>query len=135
MYRSLKDGVSKLTLEKIFSLSHDGDVLPDDLCRFSYFSSCVGTSHQQDLDDILTVGMQRNPLLGITGVISLEKGLFHQILEGRYADLEQLMSSIARDRRHHSLVLGKARKISVRNFSNWSLHQISPRQMAQFDTG
>ena len=75
--------------------------------------------------------MERNPQLGITGVISLEKGLFHQILEGRFADLGQLMASIAKDRRHHNLVLGRARKIGVRSFSNWSLHQISPSQMTQ----
>lgn len=79
--------------------------------------------------------MQRNPQLGITGVISLENRLFHQILEGRFADLEQLMMSIVKDRRHHSLALGKARKIGARNFSNWSLHQISPRQMSQFEAG
>jgi len=77
--------------------------------------------------------MERNPQLGITGVISLEKGLFHQILEGRFADLEQLMASIAKDHRHHSLVLGRVRKIGVRSFSNWSLHQISPSQMTQLE--
>ena len=120
-------------MESSFSLPHDEGLLPSDLCRFSYFSSCVGTSPQQDLDDILRVGMERNPQLGITGVISLEKGLFHQILEGRFADLEQLMASIAKDRRHHSLVFGRARKIGVRSFSNWSLHQISPSQMTQLE--
>jgi hypothetical protein len=125
--------VNKLSVESFFSLPHDEELLPSDLCRFSYFSSCVGTSPEKDLDSIVRVAMQRNPLLGITGVISLENGLFHQILEGRFADLQLLMASISKDRRHHSLVLGKTRKIGSCSFSNWALHQISPRQMTQFE--
>ena len=39
--------------------------MPDDLCRFSYFSTPVGVDFEQDIADIVAVASQRNIELGL----------------------------------------------------------------------
>lgn len=106
--------------------------MPYDLCRFSYFSTPVGVNFEQDIADIVSVASQRNIELGLTGVIAIENGRYHQILEGKLEGVQVLMNSIAFDKRHHSLVVGVARKIIRRSFGNWSMHQVAAKEMAQY---
>ena len=106
--------------------------MPDDLCRFSYFSTPVGVDFEKDIAAIVAVANQRNIELGLTGVIAIENGRYHQILEGKLEDVVVLMNSIAFDKRHHSLVSGVARKITQRSFGKWSMHLVSSTQMAQY---
>ena len=106
--------------------------MPHDLCRFSYFSTPVGINFEQDIARIVAVASQRNIELGLTGVIAIENGRYHQILEGKLEDVQVLMNSIAFDKRHHSLVAGVAKKIIRRSFGNWSMHQVATKQMAQY---
>ena len=60
--------------------------MPHDLCRFSYFSTPVGVNFEQDIVDIVAVASKRNPQLGLTGVIAIENGRFHQILERSFGN-------------------------------------------------
>jgi len=115
-----------------YSFPCEAGLMPHDLCRFSYFSTAVGVNFEQDIVDIVAVACKRNPQLGLTGVIAIENGRFHQILEGNFEALQAVMNSIAVDKRHHSLVSGVARKITQRIFGNWSMHLVSSTQMAQY---
>jgi len=115
-----------------YSFPCEAGLMPYDLCRFSYFSTPVGINFEQDIADIVAVASKRNLQLGLTGVIAIENGRFHQILEGNFEDLQAVMNSIAIDKRHHSLVSGVARKITQRSFGKWSMHLVSSTQMAQY---
>ena len=115
-----------------YSVPCEAGLGPDDLCRYSYFSTPVGLNLEQDIADIVAVASTRNLELELTGVIAIENGRFHQILEGRLKNIETLMRSIALDKRHHSLVSGVARKIVRRSFVNWSMHPITAAQMTDY---
>ena len=115
-----------------YSFPCEAGLMPDDLCRFSYFSTPVGVDIERDIADIVAVASQRNIELGLTGVIAIENGRYHQILEGRLEDVQILMNSVAFDRRHHSLVSGIARKILRRSFGDWSMHSVTAKLMAQY---
>jgi Sensors of blue-light using FAD len=115
-----------------YSFPCEVGLMPHDLCRFSYFSTPVGVDFERDIADIVAVASQRNTELGLTGVIAIENGRYHQILEGRLEDVQILMNSVAFDKRHHSLVAGVAKKIIRRSFGNWSMHQVAAKQMAQY---
>jgi hypothetical protein len=115
-----------------YSFPCEAGLMSHDLCRFSYFSTPVGVNFEQDIAHIVAVASQRNIELGLTGVIAIENGRYHQILEGKLEDVQVLMNSIAFDKRHHSLVAGVAKKIIRRSFGNWSMHQVVAKQMAQY---
>ena len=86
------------------------------------------------LAEITDVAKQRNLALGITGLLFYHQGKFLQILEGKKANLEELMGSINRDVRHKNVDVLVDEPIEIRSFSDWNmdslnlsaLHEIEP---------
>ena len=72
--------------------------------------ACIG--HQAE---------ERNPTLGITGLLCHQDGMFIQVLEGPRSAVELMMEKIADDGRHHEIEVISRRDIPEREFGQWAM--------------
>jgi hypothetical protein len=63
----------------------------------------------------------RNELLGITGALAFTGDHFAQLLEGESSSIDDVMGSISRDSRHHSIRSFQDAPTRRRIFPQWSL--------------
>ncbi len=96
-----------------------------DLYRLVYFSrnriagSAAGIA--TEIDDILTAARRSNPLLGLTGALVFNSGIFAQVLEGPQQGIEALFEKIQRDPRHGDVHILAFEKVAQRQFPSWSM--------------
>lgn len=74
-----------------------------------------------DVDDIVTISRERNRSLRITGALVATPTHFAQILEGPAPAIDELMTSIHRDRRHYDIIVTPMEEKPRREFHRWSL--------------
>jgi hypothetical protein len=74
----------------------------------------------EEVDRIVAGAREKNRTNGISGMLVFTGDHFSQVLEGPEEPLDELMVSIRRDQRHHSLC-EFARPVSARSFAAWSL--------------
>ncbi len=88
-----------------------------------YTSESTGdASHiSNTLTDINNIARQRNPELGITGVLFYQSGRFLQVIEGKQNHLETLMGSIEQDSRHENIERLIDEPTQQRGFSQWNM--------------
>lgn len=95
-----------------------------------YTLTYVSTFALQEASDLVADAMLReigkaarvrNVAADVTGYLVFENGFFLQTLEGEQAVVERLYQSIARDPRHHSLVILHRGAISERTYPTWGL--------------
>jgi len=86
-----------------------------------YSSAAVAPFRETELTQLLSVARTNNSRLGVTGMLLYDEGSFLQALEGEEHVLEELYGKIAKDERHHRLVLLLRRKIDERHFSQWQM--------------
>lgn len=70
---------------------------------------------------LLNQSRNKNIRLSITGMLVYKDTSFIQILEGPKTKVEELFDVIKKDERHYNVRLLLARKLEIRNFSNWSM--------------
>ena len=70
---------------------------------------------------ILRVSQRNNRRKDITGCLLYSGQHFAQILEGNSAGLTELVSCIAKDPRHHNLVVAVDHEVDARTFPDWSM--------------
>jgi hypothetical protein len=104
------------------------------LISLVYVSSSVQFLASQDIVKLLHASRERNQQLGVTGMLLYKDGNFMQALEGLGPDVEKIMQSIERDRRHRGLIVLNKKPIRERRFANWSmafanLDDLSPEQI------
>ena len=87
----------------------------------TYLSSAVRSLSQEDLENLLDKARQKNQLLGITGLLVYRGGNFIQYIEGEETTLNNLYSSICRDKRHKDQIILQQGEINERLFGQWSM--------------
>lgn len=70
---------------------------------------------------LLYTARRRNALLGLTGCLHHEEGLFCQWLEGPLIPLQSVRRAIDADRRHTSIVHIASGPLPVREFERWQM--------------
>ncbi len=76
---------------------------------------------------ISALSAQHNALHGITGVLTLYKGQFAQVIEGPETALRLLMARIIADLRHHTVVNLFDGPIAKRRYADWSMAFRDPK--------
>ncbi len=91
------------------------------LVRLMYASRAVDSVNQNELVTILRQSKGNNPGVGVTGVLCFAAGIFLQVLEGGRSQVSALYNKIARDPRHHDVVLLSFEEVDERSFAGWSM--------------
>lgn len=99
------------------------------LVRLMYASRAVPAVDQEELIAILRKSKQRNPQIGVTGVLCFSGGIFLQVLEGGRSAVNQLYNRIAADTRHTQVELLSYQEIGERRFAGWSMGQVDMARM------
>ncbi len=73
------------------------------------------------MQDILRTARQRNQLLGLTGCLHHEDGLFFQWLEGPADSLRLVLSSLLNDERHLEFEILDQGALDHRRFQDWRM--------------
>lgn len=81
-----------------------------------------------ELDDILMKARQHNQRFNIGGVLYFADGYFFQCLEGKEANVNQLLEKITLDPRHESLKISYCKNIRRRCFKQWSMKFVPKSQ-------
>ncbi|MFN3863426.1 MAG: BLUF domain-containing protein [Erythrobacter sp.] len=87
----------------------------------TYQSRAVSRPSPCELEQLVNEARRRNRSLGVTGMLLYENGRFLQTLEGPPAGLQQVWSSIRRDRRHREIEVLSEHAVASRLFSDWDL--------------
>lgn len=96
------------------------------LVRLVYASRAVAPVDDALLGAILRRSRENNELLGITGILCVQKdpGLFLQVLEGGRVAVNRLYAHIVRDPRHHDVTLLDYAEIDERRFAGWRMGSV-----------
>jgi hypothetical protein len=81
---------------------------------------------EHELRHIVAVARERNGRLGVTGALVFTGHHFAQVLEGSAAAVDELMTSICRDRRHSGIDIVEVIELPARRFAAWSLAYSGP---------
>ena len=84
-------------------------------------SLIVSGVRDDEIENIVTCSTQRNARLGIRGALLFTEKHFAQLLEGPEAAIDELMTSIQRDKRHDQVTIIERRPVDGYRFSDWSL--------------
>jgi hypothetical protein len=103
------------------------DIEPGDshmIRRIGYISQArikPSTVVPEGLSHIIIHGRRFNQLNGITGLLSYDKGVYIQFIEGEESVLGALHERINRDPRHSDVVTFVDERVRERAFSSWAL--------------
>ncbi len=86
-----------------------------------YMSTSKREMGQQELDSILAVARDRNPKLGVSGLLLYVERHFLQYLEGEQEAVENLYRHIEKDDRHSGVMRLFAGLYDRRIFADWSM--------------
>jgi len=99
------------------------------LWKVSYTS--IATSNAEgactDAETICALSQDYNALHGITGILTLHRGRFAQVLEGPETAVRQLMRRIMADPRHHSIRIAADGPIVKRRYADWRMAYRDPK--------
>ena len=91
------------------------------LIQLVYLSSSAAQYSSDDLMDILKISRRNNSARDITGLLLYHNGNIIQFLEGAESAVQAVYDTIARDHRHKGVLPLLRRKVSQRDFGNWSM--------------
>jgi len=99
------------------------------LWKLSYTSIAFAAGDQatSDAHSICALAQDYNALHGITGILTLHRGRFAQVLEGPETAVRQLMRRIMADPRHHSIRIATDEPIVKRRYAGWSMAFRDPK--------
>ena len=102
-----------------------------------YISSAVQPFSDVDLTALLKQSRAKNAALEITGILLYKDGDVMQLLEGPDEAVKKVAQTIYADRRHRGIIQLLERKISKREFPDWSMEfqnlgTSKVRQLAEF---
>ena len=89
----------------------------------TYISDYVPSSNNPNIDilNISSSAKRKNPKLNVTGVLFFHNNQFLQIIEGEKENLEILMKTIEKDKRHKNIQVIFNTKITERSFPDWNM--------------
>jgi Sensors of blue-light using FAD len=91
------------------------------LWQLVYASAASADFTVADLQSVLRAARERNPRIGVTGMLLFEGTSFLQILEGEVDALDALYERISADPRHARQVLLLREQIDTRSFGKWTM--------------
>jgi hypothetical protein len=99
------------------------------LWKISYTSITTLPEETSNADTLLICALaeQYNTLHGITGILTLHRGRFAQVLEGPETALRTLMARIVADPRHHTVKVISDGPIVKRRYADWSMAYRDPK--------
>ncbi|WP_242096918.1 MULTISPECIES: BLUF domain-containing protein [unclassified Sphingomonas] len=89
--------------------------------RLLYISTTRTPLDDTTLESILTASRRNNARVGVTGMLVAGGRRFLQALEGEESAVDTVYARIARDERHHAIVLLSQDRIETRSFEAWSM--------------
>lgn len=95
------------------------------LVRCLYASRAVTPLDPASLDAIFVQSRRNNPPRGITGLLCFVDDIFIQVLEGGRDAICDLLSTIIRDDRHHSVRILSYEEIPERRFGHWNMGHVN----------
>lgn len=91
------------------------------LSRLIYASKALIKMDYAQLRRINDEAVSANSTQGVTGLLMYGQSCFLQVLEGGRAEISETFHRIARDKRHHELVLVGLSEIAERSFHDWAM--------------
>lgn len=91
------------------------------LVSLVYVSSSTRKLTDAEILEILRTSQRNNERRAITGMLLYKDGNFLQVLEGRDAEVTDLVERVERDARHRGLIVLTKKRIQERQFPNWSM--------------
>ena len=91
------------------------------LITLAYVSSATTLFTPEELGELLTRSRTKNAAAGITGMLLYKDGNFLQVLEGEEESVIELKTRIARDPRHHGMIVMLQQAVGAREFGDWSM--------------
>lgn len=78
------------------------------------------------VDAIVAVARQRNPILNVSGALVFTETHFAQVLEGSPQAIDELMTSVSADKRHDNVDVVRRTEINERCFADWAMAYSGP---------
>ena len=94
------------------------------LVSLLYVSRAVGPQTTAATSSILSYARERNPSVGVTGILCQGQRLYMQVLEGERSAVNALYAHILKDRRHRDLEILLYEELNQRRFSQWSMAHV-----------
>jgi Sensors of blue-light using FAD len=90
-----------------------------------YCSRAADGVDDAEVQRIVASSQRQNPARGITGVLVFGGGVFFQWIEGPRAEIENLMTILHRDPRHHDIVsLDQTEELRERLYPDWDMERV-----------
>jgi putative two-component system response regulator len=95
--------------------------LTGNLVQLVYVSTATRELDEAELRRILEASQRHNVVQEVTGMLLYSQGSFMQVLEGEASAVEEAMSRIAADSRHHGIFRISEKAVKQREFGNWAM--------------
>lgn len=92
-----------------------------ELVSLLYISRVSDNFSGKSVDEIQEIANKENPKRFITGFLCFNNKFFVQVIEGPSNHVNQLYQNICKDSRHHEITIMEYKRITQRNFFNWSM--------------
>jgi hypothetical protein len=95
------------------------------LCTFVYCSRAAEGVDDTEVDRIVEAAQRRNLALDVTGVLVFGNGVFFQLIEGPFDQIQKLIATLHRDPRHYDVVsLDWSKERRERLYPNWEMERV-----------
>lgn len=91
--------------------------------RIVFTSRASSNFSRAEIKALCEAAAVRNEANGITGLFLSDGSRFLQVIEGEEEDVDDLMRRIARNPRHHDIIIVSSRRIERREFHNRTMSQ------------
>ncbi|MGR8941811.1 MAG: BLUF domain-containing protein, partial [Gammaproteobacteria bacterium] len=91
------------------------------MIQLTYLSAPSRPMSVDDLMDILKKARDNNARLGVSGMLLYTGEWFVQLLEGEEKVIDDLVAVIKKDPRHKDFRVIERRKISTREYAEWTM--------------
>lgn len=96
-------------------------IMTTDLCTLIYNSAATQPMAEADLVALLEQSRNRNPAVGVTGMLLYHDHCFFQVLEGPRDAVHALADRIEKDERHTQMTVIIDEPIHKRSFGEWTM--------------
>lgn len=96
------------------------------LIRLTYVSRANSELSASDIQEILQQARANNTKAGITGALCFNKRYFLQTIEGSRSKINQLLSKLVLDERHHDVQILECAEIEQREWTDWAMNYATP---------
>ena len=95
------------------------------LSHFVYCSRAAEGVGDAEVSRIVETAQRNNLAHGITGVLVFGSGVFFQWIEGPAAEIQKLIATLHRDKRHYDIVsLSQSEEERERLYPNWDMEMV-----------